>query len=394
MIAQGQQQPTVNRHPLIRALQKAGSKAAGHLQLDRQARFWTRELAPMRSKNEVLARVIDVRDETHDVKTFVLRANRNWKGHTPGQFVRVEVEIGGVRRSRCYSVSSAPILSPATTASDAAAPIITSRDPGSRTLTITVKRVPEGMVSNWLHDHLTPGDIIRISRPDGDFVLPDDAAALVFVAAGSGVTPILSMVRELAQRSKLGGTTMIYYARSAADLIAHDELLHLAAEHAGFCLHVITDDMPDGIGGFDERRLQALLPDLFERAAFVCGPAGLIDRVEAMWRNNDAGDKLRRERFTLPKPAIVGNKNTEHAVTLSGSGKRVSAVGSGTLLDELERAGERPVYGCRMGICRMCRCRKVSGSVTNVVTGEVSNEPDEDIQICINTANSDIELAL
>ncbi len=366
--------PTTRRAPKRTSFSEAAARAAQRLHLDRQLRFWVHELSPLSTPDRMLARVTGIHDETHDTKTFTLRAGRGWQGHTPGQFTNVDVEIDGVRQTRCYSVSSAP---------------------SSRHLSITVKRVSGGLVSNWLHDHLQVGDIIGISPADGDFVLPDDAATLLFIAAGSGITPMLSMARDLAARGAFEDTVMVYYARSADDLIAGDELSRIAAEHSGFRYVAIRDDAHDGTGGFDEARLRDMVPDLFDRAAFTCGPAGLMDRVEAMWRDAGVESRLQRERFTLPTLTDAGgDPNVERSVVLTSSGRTAEVTGGETILAGLERAGEKPAHGCRMGICKMCRCRKVSGSVRNVVTGEISDAPDQDIQICISAANSDLALAL
>jgi ferredoxin len=121
-----------------------------------------------------------------------------------------------------------------------------------------------------------------------------------------------------------------------------------------------------------------------------------MDRVMSLWEREGASARLRHERFALaptPPPVAPGSP-TGARVTLTRSGRTVPVSGSGTLLAELEGAGERPAYGCRMGICQTCKCRKQSGTVQNLRTGSVSSAPDEDIQLCISVARSDIELGL
>ena len=137
-----------------------------------------------------------------------------------------------------------------------------------------------------------------------------------------------------------------------------------------------------------------LVPDLAERETFLCGPPSLMERVERLWANVGASHRLHSERFAPPMTcAQVMTGGQAITVTLSNSGRSFTAP-PGTLLEQLERAGERPRFGCRMGICQTCRCRKLSGCVENLLTSAVSSEPDEDIQPCISLARSDVELGL
>src|SRR5436190_9677684 len=160
--------------------QVIGAKAARRFFLDRQAAFLLREIHPVWSLDEIRAAVVDVIDETPDVKTFVLAPNARWRGHRAGQFTTIEVEIDGVRTRRCYSVSSKP---------------------GDARPTITVKRTPDGRVSRWLHENLARGDVVTLSPAAGDFVLPESVPAkLLMLSGGSGITPVMSMLRDLDAR--------------------------------------------------------------------------------------------------------------------------------------------------------------------------------------------------
>jgi len=120
-----------------------------------------------------------------------------------------------------------------------------------------------------------------------------------------------------------------------------------------------------------------------------------MDRAERLWDSVGASDLLERERFTsAPRlPSLVESTGGVQ-VRLANSNRYVVARGAGTLLEQLERAGESPAYGCRMGICHTCKCRKKSGTVQNIRTGEVSSEPDQEIQLCISVASTDLELEL
>ena len=349
-------------------------RVARRLFLDRQLSLWTGALAPTWSPTEVRARVVAVIAETRDTRTFVLRPNRNWRGHRAGQHTMIEVERNGARVRRCYSLSSPP---------------------GAPLVSITVKRVPDGRVSGWLHDHLRPGDIVTLGAAAGDFVLPaPHRPELLFVSGGSGITPVMSMLRDLDRRDAVEDVVFVHYARSRDDVIFGAELAALAACHPGLRLVLCLDDAP--AGGFDEARLARAVPDFAARATFLCGPPGLMARVERMWLAAGAGARLQRERFVAaPRPqASAPSPTSAVAVRLARSGRTVAVDASAPLLQTLERAGERPPNGCRIGICHTCKCTKRSGTVENLLTGAVSSNPDEEIQLCISAPRSDVELAL
>lgn len=345
-------------------LRRAGHALSRGLFLDRQAAFWLG--GPV---GEIRARVVQVIPETPDTRTFVLQPNRHWKGHRAGQYTTVEVEIDGVRVRRCYSISSAP------------------SDPR---LAITVKRTPGGRVSPWLHDRIRPGAVLRLGPAAGDFVVAG-LDRLLLISGGSGITPAMSILRDRVARHVVGDLVFVHHARRRADVIFRRELEAIASVHRGMQLFVHLDEDPDG--GFDEARLARLVPDFAARTTLLCGPAGLMDRVEAMWASAGAAARLQRERFSAtPPPAPPPGAPV--AVRLARSGRTVVAGGAGTLLDQLERAGERPASGCRMGICMTCKCTKKSGVVENLRTGAISSDPGEAIQLCISVARSDLELGL
>lgn len=360
---------------MARVWRSARSTAAKRLFLDRQAEFWLGELDPVRSLGEIRARVVEVIAETADTKTFMLRPNAAWRAHRAGQYTSIEVEIDGVRARRCYSISSAP---------------------GDALVSITVKRMPGGRVSTWLHEHVRTGHIVRLGAPAGDFVLPATTPdKLLLLSGGSGITPVMSMLRDLAARDALHDVVFVHHARSRPDVIFRNELTELAARHRGLRLHLCLDDDVSAPRGFDETRFAELVPDFAERSTFLCGPGPLMDRVGRLWERVGASDLLQRERFT-PALRLVSPVASPNGVQvrLARSERNVVAEGEGSLLEQLERAGERPVHGCRIGICHTCKCRKQSGTVQNLVTGEVSGEPDQEIQLCISVPRSDLELDL
>lgn len=346
------------------------------LLLDRQAALLLAEIDPTRSFSEIRARVVNVIAETGDTRTFFLRPNGRWQGHRAGQYVPVEVEIDGVRVRRCYSISSAP---------------------GAPLVAITVKRVPGGRVSGWLHDRIRPGHVLGLGAAGGDFVLDRPAPEpLLMYSGGSGITPLMSILRELAARGAVGDLVFVHHARSRREVIFGDELQALAARHPGLRLELRLDDELAADRRFDEAWLERAVPDFARRTTMLCGPPGLMGAVETMWQRAGASGNLRREHFALPVAAARASPGEAAAVSvnLTSSERTVAAMSARPLLEQLEEAGERPAHGCRMGICNTCACRKRRGSVRNLLTGEVSSEPDEDIRLCISAAESDLELQL
>lgn len=343
--------------------------------LARHAEFWLTSLDPVRSLSELRARVVGVIDETPDTKSFLLEPNAGWAGHRAGQYVWIEVEIDGVRVRRCYSICSAP---------------------GQRPLAITVKRVPGGRVSSWLHQHLRPGDVVHLGAAAGQFVLPDPIPAkLLLLSGGVGITPLMSMLRALATRNAVGDLVFVHYTRSWAEVIFGAELEQLAAAFPQLRLIVCADDDGRGPPGFAEEPFTTLVPDFAERSTFLCGPRTMMNRVDRLWIDAGAATLPIREAFTpAPRPTLAAHHRGEVQLTLTQSGRQVVGRGPGSLLEQLERAGERPQHGCRIGICHTCKCRKRSGAVENLVTGEVSMAPDEEIQLCISAPRSDLELEL
>ena len=190
---------------LSATLREAGRTAARRFFVDRQTGLWRGELAWLGVRSRDHARITACIDETADTRTLVLEPPRGWVPHRPGQWTRVEIELAGVRTSRCYSLSSAP------------------HEPELR---ITVKRVPNGRVSSRLHA-LRVGDSLRISPAEGEFVLPTGSARLLLLSGGSGITPMRAMWRALLQ-SDAADVVIVHHARTRADVIFGAELEELA----------------------------------------------------------------------------------------------------------------------------------------------------------------------
>jgi ferredoxin-NADP reductase len=328
---------------------------------------------PVASLTEVRARVTAVHSETPDTRTLVLRPNAHWRGHQAGQYVSVRAELNGRRVQRNYSLSSAPGVGP---------------------LTITVKRQADGAMSRLLHDTVRPGDVLTIGQAQGDFLLPAALPQrLTLLSAGSGITPVMALLRALKAQGYTGALAFVHVCRRPEDLIFAEELRQLAAgcpSLPGLAVHIHHSATE---GRFGPDTLAALVPDWAGRATWLCGPAALMDAIEARWAAHNARAPLHRERFTATwqPPQPLG---APVQVQASRSGKRFASAGADNLLLQAEQAGLAPKHGCRIGICRSCQCVKRSGTVQNLQTGALSSEPNELIRLCVSAARTDLTLDL
>jgi len=327
---------------------------------------------PMWAAHEVRARIIDIRREVDvpghpPVATITLQPTSTWAGHRAGQHVQLGVDVPGAKRlTRVFTISSS------------------DSKPGER-FTITMRANPTGQVSRFLAEQATVGTIVHLSQAQGDFVLPDRMPEhVVFITGGSGITPAMSMLRSLQKRTHRGRITFLHYAQSPQHQIFADELADVATTGYGVDLHLLHPELGDP--ALTPMLLEKLVPDYRDVATWACGPAPLIEAVQSAYAGSDA---LQVEYFQPPK--VSGKAGGE--VTFANTA--TSAENSGeTLLVQAEAAGLTPTFGCRMGICFSCTARKTDGTVRNILTGETSSLPDEDIRICVSAPEGDCSVNL
>ena len=319
-------------------------------------------LDPLRAGADLRGRIVDVTPETADSATLTIQPGRGWKGHAPGQYIRIGIDIDGVRHWRAYSLTH-------------------RADATDGLISITPKAIPGGAVSNHLVRATTPGTLVMLDQATGDFTLPATLPAkTLFITAGSGITPVIGMLRN--SLDELGDVVQIHCAPSERDVIFRDELLSYAAA-SRLTLHENHDDVA---GVLDLASLDSLVPDWREREVWVCGPTGLLDAAEAHWANAGLADRLHVERF---RPSVVepGEGGT---VTFETSGVTVDADGATPILDAGEAAGVLMPSGCRMGICFGCVVPLREGAVRDLRTGEITSTDENSgtvpIQTCVNAA--------
>jgi stearoyl-CoA 9-desaturase NADPH oxidoreductase len=334
--------------------------------------------APRFSLSETRAIVVDVRRETRDCATLLLRPNARWTGHEAGQYVSVGVEIGGVRHSRCFSVASSPL-----------------RRDGR--LAFTVKASDSGFVSRSLVHDTRVGRMLWLSPAEGRFVLPVARPEdLLLISGGSGITPVMSMLRALIDEQYPGDVTFLHYARSTAELIYREELDAIASTHRNVRIVRAFTRSDDGElrGRFSASHLTACAPRFAACETYVCGPEALLRDVRTIWEANAIASRLHEERFALSSAArALTEGDARGTLQFARTGLQTASRGL-TLLEEAETAGLRPAFGCRMGICKTCLCRKIHGTVRDLRTGTTSDEISADIQLCVSSPIGDVTIDL
>ena len=327
-------------------------------------------LNPLWSARELRGLIVDVHPETEDSATVTIKPGWGFSGrYRPGQYVGIGLRIDGRWHWRSYSLTSIP-----------------RRE--NKNITITVKATPEGFLSTHLVNGVQPGTIVRLASPKGEFALPDPPPAkILFVTAGSGITPVMAMLRTLNSRKQGADIVHIHSAPSAKDVIFHDELQDLKESQDGYRLHLQLTET-EGHVNFDE--LADIVADWQERSAWVCGPTALLDTAENVWKEADVGDLLHMERFTIAATDKGGEGGT---VTFAISDKSLEIDGATSLLEAGEKVGIQMPFGCRMGICQSCVLPLEAGHVRDFRSGTEHGEGDR-IQTCISTASGNCTLKI
>jgi stearoyl-CoA 9-desaturase NADPH oxidoreductase len=323
---------------------------------------YTELVDPTWTRGEARAKVVAVRRQTPRSVTLTLEPNRAFTGFRAGQHINLTVEIDGRRRTRCYSPASAE---------------------DAKHIELTIGRHEGGLVSTYLCDSARPGMVLGLDSVGGDFTLPRERPTRVlFVSGGSGITPVMSMLRTMRDEGSDREIAFVHYARSPEEACYADELGSMPGVRV---LHGYTrEGAGDVTGYFGADHSVAAMPE--PDAVYVCGPAALVDAVKAV--HPDAkSESFVPPAFTAPTESSGGQVSfTDAGVGVTDDGRPI--------LEQAEAAGLAPESGCRMGICHTCTRRKTRGAVKNLITGAVSTNDEEDIQICVSAPVGDVDIAL
>ena len=330
-------------------------------------------LNPEWSTRETTGRVVRKQPETEDATTIVIRPRHRWPGHQPGQYLRLGVEVDGIRHWRAYTITSDP-----------------AHPEGF--VSVTIKRTEGGKLSPYFVDELMPGSEVYLGEVEGQFLLPDPLPGkLLMISAGSGITPVWSMLRELDRRDYDGDVFHLHGARTPEDMIFGAHLRDMHERRGGYTLHEHHSKEKGRVKTAD---LEDLVPDWRDREVFLSGPRDMIDAMEEHWGLEGDPEHLHTERFQ----PVIGEGTEEE-----GSGGTVRfrvtdataecEVGVSILVGG-ERAGAELPFGCRMGICHTCVGRLRTGRVRDLRTGEIEGEEGQMVRTCVNAPEGHVEIDL
>jgi stearoyl-CoA 9-desaturase NADPH oxidoreductase len=363
--------PETGATPKVPRLQRAALRAVRAFSTPLLPDDYLELINPLWSTRELRGRIERIDHVTKTAATVLIKPGYRWEGHKAGQYCRIGVDIKGVRHWRAYSLTSEP-----------------NRPDGC--ISITPKLVQGGAVSPWLVRHGRPGAIVSLGGVEGDFVLPDPLPEkLLFISAGSGVTPIMSMLRELARNDELKDAVLLHSARDEDDVIFGGELRHLDKCFEGFHLH---EQHTGTMGRMAPEHLDKLCPDWRERETFASGPGEMLDALTDHFEAAERLDHLHMERF---QPKIGGGETGEGGcITFLKSDCKVEADGTKPILVEGEEAGLELPFGCREGICHTCVGTLRSGKLRDLRNGDICGQEGETVRTCINAPEGDVEIEL
>jgi ferredoxin-NADP reductase len=313
------------------------------------------EMAPWNDRLQVLE-CIGVVEEAPDVRTFAFRSdNQTWFRYQPGQFVTLELPVDPEPVMRTYTLSSSP-----------------SR-PFS--IAVTVKAQPGSIGTRWMFEHLKPGSLVKAYGPAGDFTLHKyPAAKYLFVSAGSGITPMMSMLRWLNDCAPWTDVAFVNCARRPEEIIFRKELELLGSRMPGLSLGFLIEERSSReswfghMGRIDAVRLPLLAPDFREREVFCCGPEPFMAAVRAMLENSGfAMDQYHQESFAAPAAAeidlqVAAEDSAAAAapstpIRFSLSGVEAQCIAGQTVLQTARAAGVRIAAACEFGLCGTCKVK-------------------------------------
>ncbi len=331
--------------------------------------FWSTRVHPLWTLRRPLARLRARHRASADAFTLELQPNRHFGGLRAGQHINLGVEVDGRLTTRSYSPTALP---------------------GGR-LAITVKAIDGGRVSDHLCQHARIGEVFALGPAYGEMVLPAAVPQrLLLLAAGSGITPMRALLRQLDAQGMPGQVDLLYWARQRQELCFVDELQALAARHPGFRLQLLTTREPVMPAARIDAHDLSGITALETAQVFACGPAGFVQAARQRLHGQVAG--FLGEAFSPPQPSSEAQGSVQ--VQLLRSGRTLSVPRGTALLQALEAQGVQPASGCRMGICNTCVCAKVSGVTRHTLTGDHADEPSTPLKLCVNSASTDLVLEL
>ena len=332
------------------------------------ANFWLQKFNTLWSINQALGKIVQKENSAQNMMSLTIQVNRHFQMGQAGQHHPVFVEVNGVRYERSYS--------------------LTQLD--AQHVLLTVKKVDQGKVSSWLVEQAQVGDILEFGQPYGDMLLPEQAQPMILLAAGSGITPMLSLLKALSKTDRMtqAPIQLLYWVKEYADAAFKARFEKLAEQYPNFSFQVFYTQEQDAGKRLNQDHL-ALLDNIENSLVYACGPSGFVAQAEQIFAY---AQSFKSEAFSMS--AVESSDMGFVNVTLLQSKKVVAIPKGQSILTSLEQQNIRPTHGCRMGICHKCVCNKVEGSTKNLVNGAQNSEPGNVLKICVNSAQSDLVIDL
>ncbi|MDN5513503.1 ferredoxin reductase [Acinetobacter sp.] len=332
------------------------------------ANFWLQKFNSLWSVNQALGKIVQKENAAQNMASLTLQVNRHFKMGQAGQHHPILVEVDGIRYERSYS--------------------LTQLD--AQHVLLTVKKVDQGKVSSWLVEQSQVGDILEFGQPYGDMLLPTQAQPMVLLAAGSGITPMLSLLKALSKTGQMAQAPiqLLYWVKQYADCAFKTRFEKLAEQYPNFSFQVFYTQEEDAGVRLNQDHA-ALVTNIENSVVYACGPSGFVAQAEQLFAH---AQSFKSEAFSM---SAVENSDIGFVnITLLKSKKVVAIPKGQSILTSLEQQNIKPTHGCRMGICNKCVCNKVEGSTKNLVNGSQNSEPGNVLKICVNSAQSDLVIDL
>lgn len=347
--------------------------------------FWLEQAGSTQSIDRCLAEVVSIDRETQDAVSLWLRPNALFTGFEAGQHVNLSVSIEGVVHTRSYSFSSAPTT--------------------DGLVRLTIKQTPTGLVSRHVVNHLEVGTIVELGDVFGDMTLSntqpnltEQRPTMVLLAAGSGITPMISLIESLEAQDWPADVTLMSWARNPEDVLFDSMLKSKAAasEHFKY-VRLLEDGANEAEGDLTGRpsakQFKQVVADLTQADVYACGPDGFMNALRTIL--GDKPKSFHAESFTPMALSVDENAEVKtFTITLTKSNRIVEVSNNKPLLKALQEQGINPPHGCGMGICNTCSCEKLTGTTQNMQNKSVCGSNNTALRLCISAAQGPVSLDL
>ena len=329
---------------------------------------------------KISAKIIDIRNESTNIYTLVLKPSSKWSTFNAGQFIQLSAEINGSLITRTFSISSEPAYFKA-----------------SGNIELTIRSQEKGLLTPWLRTSARPGNTVYLSQASGDFTLKNNQQKKLFIAAGSGITAIRPILKQYKNETWFKEAQLLFYVNNRAECLFLEDLNTL--ESCGLTYKYIYSEES---GRICQQHLNDFCDDLSDREIYLCGPPKMIETTNNLLKENKVPEANIYFEYFGPPPLQPTNFSIDDdkefiQVDYLSSNKQVSFKANSTpitLLDMAESEGLNPVSGCRTGVCHQCICKKKQGRVFNIKTKKYSDSGSEEIQLCLSVPVGHVELEL